>query len=63
MYWLIAVIAMIVVLVLTTLYLLNRFVWFYRDPVRTPESTEANGIISPADGQVVYIKRDRKSVV
>jgi len=47
----------IVVLVLTTLYLLNRFVWFYRDPVRTPESTEANAIISPADGQVVYIKR------
>ena len=56
MYWL-AAIAALVVIVLTALYLLNRFVWFYRDPVRTPESTERNAIISPADGQVVYIKR------
>ena len=56
-YTLAATLAVVVVLVLTTLYLLNRFVWFYRDPVRTPESTEANAIISPADGQVVYIKR------
>lgn len=56
-YALAATLAVVVVLVLTTLYLLNRFVWFYRDPVRTPESTAANAIISPADGQVVYIKR------
>lgn len=55
--WLIVVLAIVVVLVLTTLYLLNRFVWFYRDPVRVPESTEAHAIISPADGQVVYIKQ------
>ncbi|HEY5547965.1 MAG TPA: phosphatidylserine decarboxylase [Coriobacteriia bacterium] len=55
--WLIPLLAVVVVLVLTTLYLLNRFVWFYRDPVRIPESTEANAIISPADGQVVYIKK------
>jgi len=45
------------VLLLTALYLLNRFVWFYRDPARTPESADANAIISPADGQIVYIKR------
>lgn len=55
--WLIPLLAVVFVLVLTTLYLLNRFVWFYRDPVRVPESTEANAIISPADGQVVYIKK------
>jgi phosphatidylserine decarboxylase len=56
MNWLLAIAATIVV-VLTALYLLNRFVWFYRDPVRTPESREANAVISPADGQIVYIKR------
>lgn len=55
MNWLLALVALIVV-VLTALYLLNRFVWFYRDPVRTPASTDANAIISPADGQIVYIK-------
>ncbi len=56
MTWLLAI-AVTIVVALTALYLLNRFVWFYRDPVRTPESTEAHAIISPADGQVVYIKR------
>ncbi len=45
------------VVVLAGLYLLNRFVWFYRDPVRTPESADPRAIISPADGQVVYVKR------
>lgn len=48
--------ALAVIVVLTTLYCLNRFVWFYRDPVRTPEAS-GRVIISPADGQVVYIKR------
>lgn len=56
MNWLLAIAATIAV-ALTALYLLNRFVWFYRDPARTPESAEANAIISPADGQIVYIKR------
>lgn len=56
MTWLFTI-AVLVVVVLTTLYLLNRFVWFYRDPVRTPQSTDARAIISPADGQIVYIKR------
>ena len=37
------------------LYFLQR-VWFYRDPVRvTPQGTDL--LISPCDGQVVYIKR------
>jgi phosphatidylserine decarboxylase len=56
MLWFVAIAATVVV-VLTTLYLLNRFVWFYRDPVRTPESADSRAIISPADGQIVYIKR------
>lgn len=56
MYTTFAVLAAIVV-ILTVLYVLNRTVWFYRDPVRVPESTEAGALISPADGQVVYIKR------
>jgi phosphatidylserine decarboxylase len=56
MTWFLAIAAVIVV-VLTTLYLLNRFVWFFRDPARVPESADATAIISPADGQIVYIKR------
>ncbi len=37
------------------LYFLQR-IWFYRDPVRvTPQGTDL--LISPCDGQVVYIKR------
>ena len=48
-------IAAAIVVVLTALYLMNRFVWFYRDPKRVPERT-GNVLISPADGQVVYIK-------
>jgi phosphatidylserine decarboxylase len=46
-----------VTVALTILYLLNRFVWFFRDPVRTPDSADAHAIVSPADGQIVYIKR------
>lgn len=45
-----------IIAVLTALYMLNRFVWFYRDPKRTPDGT-GKVIISPADGQIVYIKR------
>lgn len=37
------------------LYFLQR-IWFYRDPVRvTPQGTDL--LISPCDGQVVYIRR------
>ncbi len=32
-----------------------RKVWFYRDPVRTPEAKKG-AIVSPCDGQVIYIK-------
>lgn len=38
------------------LYFLRR-VWFYRDPVRTPETDEPGAIVSPADGRVVYVKK------
>jgi phosphatidylserine decarboxylase len=31
-----------------------RYVWFFRNPVRTPPLAE--GILSPADGTVVYVK-------
>lgn len=52
----ILVVLVLLILVLTTLYLMNRFVWFYRDPVRTPDAT-GDIFISPADGQVVYVKK------
>lgn len=32
-------------------------VWFYRDPVRTPDSSEPGTIIAPASGRVVYVRR------
>lgn len=32
-----------------------RYVWFFRDPPRTPPA--AAGFVSPADGTVVYVKR------
>ncbi|MHB9037947.1 MAG: phosphatidylserine decarboxylase [Armatimonadota bacterium] len=39
-----------------------RRVWFYRDPVREPESRDGV-IVAPADGRVVYIKRvDENSI-
>jgi phosphatidylserine decarboxylase len=62
MTWFFAILAAVVV-ALTVLYALNRFVWFYRDPIRTPESTGAHAIISPADGQIVYIKRFENGAV
>ena len=36
-----------------------RLVWFFRDPPRKPERREDGMIIAPADGRVVYIRRDR----
>lgn len=35
-------------------FLYWRFVWFFRDPPRTPPIEE--GIVSPADGTVVYVR-------
>lgn len=32
-----------------------RYVWFFRDPVRTPPAE--TGILSPADGTVVYVRK------
>ncbi len=55
MNWLLTI-AIVIVIALTALYLLNRFVWFFRDPVRVPDEA-GRVVISPADGQVVYIKR------
>ena len=52
----ILVILVFFVIVLLTLYLLNRYVWFYRDPVRTPDAA-GRVILSAADGQVVYVKK------
>jgi phosphatidylserine decarboxylase len=46
----------LIVIILTALYLMNRYVWFYRDPVRKPD-TSGSVLVSPADGQVVYIKK------
>ena len=36
-------------------FLFWRYVWFFRDPPRTPPA-EA-GLVSPADGTVVYVRR------
>ncbi len=32
-----------------------RYIWFFRDPPRTPPAAE--GLLSPADGTVVYVRR------
>jgi phosphatidylserine decarboxylase len=61
MIWLFSIAAAVVV-VLTALYVLNRFVWFYRDPDRRPEAT-GPVLVSPADGQIVYIKRFENGAV
>ena len=52
----IPIILILFIILLTVLYLLNRFVWFYRDPERRADAT-GRVVISPADGQVVYIKK------
>ena len=44
-----------VALLAVAAYLLWRNFWFFRDPERTPPS--AAGILSPADGTVVYVKK------
>ena len=36
-------------------FLYWRFVWFFRDPRRTPPAEQ--GILSPADGTVVYVRK------
>ncbi len=47
-----------------SLYLFWRHVWFFRNPERTIPA-EGSGILSPADGTVVYVKqmKPRESVI
>ena len=40
-----------------------RKVWFYRDPIRRPESSDRSTIVAPADGRVVYVKQIKHGVV
>jgi phosphatidylserine decarboxylase len=60
--YIVILVLFIFIAILTALYLMNRFVWFYRDPVRTADAT-GKVVISPADGQVVYIKKFSDGVV
>ncbi len=50
--WVVGVVVVVWALGLTFL----QKVWFFRDPVRVPDSTD-NAIIAPASGRVVYIRR------
>lgn len=50
----------VIVIDLVVLYLFLRMVWFYRDPKRVPPKKEGV-VVSPADGQVVYIKKIEKN--
>jgi phosphatidylserine decarboxylase len=45
----------IILSIVLTLFVLWRFIFFFRNPVRQIETSE-NAILSPADGYVVYIK-------
>ena len=58
------IIVLVFVAVFASLYLFWRYVWFFRNPDRIipPEGT---GILSPADGTVVYVKQmtPRESVI
>jgi phosphatidylserine decarboxylase len=47
--------ALVAVTVLIGSFLFWRYVWFFRDPPRTPPAEE--GFLSPADGTVVYVRR------
>ncbi len=47
--------ALAAVLAAAGAYAFWRHVWFFRDPPRTPPPRE--GLVSPADGTVVYVKR------
>lgn len=45
----------VLVVAFASLYLFWRYVWFFRNPSRIVPS-EGTGILSPADGTVVYVK-------
>lgn len=50
-----------VISILALLFLFWRFFWFFRDPERTPPA--GDGILSPADGFVVYVRRVERGEV
>jgi phosphatidylserine decarboxylase len=58
----IIIILAILILILLAVYIYLRKVWFYRDPNRKPNYT-GKEIISPADGQVMYIEKIKEGVV
>jgi phosphatidylserine decarboxylase len=47
--------ALALALLLGAAFLYWRYVWFFRDPPRTPPALP--GLVSPADGTVVYVRR------
>jgi phosphatidylserine decarboxylase len=49
------VVAATVAVLLAAAFLYWRYVWFFRDPPRTPPPVP--GLVSPADGTVVYVRR------
>ncbi len=57
----ITIIAGLIVFIISA-YLYSRYIWFFRDPKREP-ARGGRVIISPADGQVVYIKRIAKGMI
>lgn len=52
----------IAVILIAAVYLYLRNVWFYRHPSRIPSEREG-AIISPADGQIVYIRQFSEGAV
>jgi phosphatidylserine decarboxylase len=46
--------ALLVAALVACAFLLWRYVWFFRDPPRTPPAQP--GLVSPADGTVVYVR-------
>jgi len=47
--------AVIVALLLIAAFLFWRYVWFFRDPPRSAPALP--GMVSPADGTVVYVRQ------
>ena len=60
----IIIVLLVSVAVFASLYLFWRHVWFFRNPRRTIPA-EGTGILSPADGTVVYVRQmtPRESVI
>ena len=52
----------VILIILIIVYVYFRKVWFYRDPRRKVKST-GKEIFSPADGQVIYIKKIKEGTV